>query len=91
MLTQLIEKKAIPFGLFGHILEAGGAAVGKDMASAVGKGKLAPNLYVNAGSASGDPLAMNDGGTSYGMAMLFVIEGDKARYDVKRFTARSDE
>jgi Icc-related predicted phosphoesterase len=90
-LNALIDKKTIPFGLFGHILEAGGSGVAKDLVTVVKPGKASPQLYVNAGSASGDPWSLNDGSTSYGMAMLFIIEGDKARYELKRFSARAEE
>jgi Icc-related predicted phosphoesterase len=84
-LTRLIQKAKIPFGLFGHILEAGGAAVGADLASSVGARKQVNNLYLNAGSLSGDPWALNDGTTSSGMAFVVTINGTKAQYDVKRF------
>lgn len=84
-INRLLEKASVPFGLFGHILEAGGRAVAKDMKTPVPQGKMVSELYLNAGSLSGDPWAMNDGTTSWGMAVLVTISGKNARYEVKRF------
>ena len=88
LINELIDKEKVPFGLFGHILEAGGNAVTKDMKTPVKEGQKSDTLYVNAGSASGDPWSMNDGSTSYGMAMIVIIDGGKASYRVKRFESR---
>ncbi len=90
-LTELIQKAKIPFGIFGHILEAGGAAVGRDLATTVRPSKLSPYLYINAGSLSGDPWAMNDGSTSYGMAFVVTIDGKQAKYETKRMPAPKSE
>ena len=87
-LNKLIDKASIPFGLFGHILEAGGAAVGADMKSTVSQGKLVNSLHINAGSLSGDPWPMNANWTSYGIAVIFSIEGKNAKYEVKKFKAK---
>ncbi len=90
-LTRLLKTANIPFGLFGHILEAGGAVVGKDLATSVGAGKLATSLYVNAGSLSGDPWGLNDGSTSTGLAMIVTIEAQKAKYELKRLKPPAEE
>jgi Icc-related predicted phosphoesterase len=90
-MAKLIVKKNIAVGLFGHILEAGGSAVGKDFSKPIRPGKEVPNLYVNAGSASGDPWAMNDGKTSYGMAMVVTVQGGKASYQIKRYPNRIED
>ncbi|MEM6733439.1 MAG: metallophosphoesterase [Myxococcota bacterium] len=87
-MAELITKKGIPFGVFGHILESGGRAVSSDLKTPVAPEKRTPSLFLNAGSVSGDPWGMNDGSTSYGMAMLVVIDGGKATYEVKRFPSR---
>ena len=84
-INRVIEKASVPFGLFGHILEAGGRAVGKDQKTPVPPGKAVPQLYLNAGSLSGDPWGMNDGTTSWGMAVLVTVSGKNAKYEVKRF------
>ncbi len=87
-MSQLIKKENIPFGIFGHILESGGRAVAGDLATPVAQERASAALYVNAGSISGDPWGMNDGSTSYGMALLVIIDGGKATYEVKRFGSR---
>jgi Icc-related predicted phosphoesterase len=84
-LAELIKEKKIPFGLFGHILEAGGNAVGADLSSPVESDHEVAALYINAGSLSGEPWTMNDGKTSFGMALLLTIKGDKATYQIRRF------
>ena len=89
-LNELIERKGIPFGFFGHILEAGGQAVGEGMSTPVRPDTLVPALYINAGSLSGDPWAMNDGTTSTGMAFVVTIEGNKAKYEVKHFRPKPE-
>jgi hypothetical protein len=88
MQNRLLDKAKIPFGVFGHILEAGGRGVAADMATAVPPGKAVPSLFINAGSISADPWGMLDGKTGWGMAMLLVIDGNQARYEVKRFEQR---
>jgi Icc-related predicted phosphoesterase len=91
-LNELIEKHEIAFGIFGHILEAGGSAVGADFTTPVRPGKWASNLYVNAGTISADPILMNNGSTSTGMALLLTVKGKKAKYSVKQFKpAHEDE
>ncbi len=91
MLSDLIKKKKISFGLFGHILEAGGIGVGGDFATRTGAGKLTPALYVNAGTLSGDPWQMNDGSTGTGMALVVTLDHGKAKYAVQRFTPPEEE
>ncbi len=87
-MTSLLVRAKIPFGLFGHILESGGRAVERDLATPVEPESPSPTLYVNAGSVSGDPWGMNDGSISHGMAMIVVIDEGKATYRVKRFERR---
>lgn len=80
-LTELITRSNIWFGIFGHILEAGGRAT-----SDLAKGtpiKLpmktpVDQLYFNAGSACSTPWPMLDGSTSSGMAAVMVLDGGKA-------------
>jgi hypothetical protein len=82
-LNELIEKNKIPFGVFGHILEAG--ARGTDLS-----GKPLPQkkphkaLYLNQGSANALPWKLNDGTTSYGLAALLTIDGKQGSYEVLR-------
>ena len=89
-MNELMDRKSIPFGFFGHILEAGGMVVGSDMSTPVKANTAVTSLYLNAGSLSGDPWALNDGTTSTGLAFIVTIEGDKARYELKRFKPKAD-
>jgi len=89
-MNELIERKGIAFGFFGHILEAGGAVVGQDMETPIKPNTPSPQLYLNAGSLSGDPWGMNDGSTSNGMAFIVTIEGNSAKYELKRFKPKPE-
>ncbi|MEW5847578.1 MAG: hypothetical protein AB2A00_02150 [Myxococcota bacterium] len=80
MLTDLIERSAIPFGIFGHILEAGGRATSdlkRGTPLKLPVKKPVDKLYFNAGSASASPWAMLDGSQSYGMAAVLSIQDKK--------------
>lgn len=84
LMAELLRDLKIKFGLFGHILEAGGR--GTDLS---GKKKVRPKqwakaLFVNAGSLNPDPWRLLDGKESTGMAMIVEINGKKARYFVER-------
>jgi Icc-related predicted phosphoesterase len=82
-LTDLLKRAKISFGVFGHILEAGGT--GTDLAGhPLPTGKFTSELYVNQGSANPLPWKLNDGSTSYGLAAVLTLDGKKARYDVLR-------
>jgi Icc-related predicted phosphoesterase len=84
-LAYLTEQAAIPFGIFGHILEAGGLAVGKGFAAAVAPSAPSPALYLNAGSISAEPWTMNDGTTSSGLAIVLTLTNGHASYVVRSF------
>ena len=80
-LTELMKKMKVPFGVFGHILEAGGHAT--DLAGKpLPQKKPASALYVNQGSANSLPWKMNDGTTSYGLAAIMTLNGKQASYEV---------
>jgi hypothetical protein len=82
-LRALLKQAQIPFGLFGHILEAGGHATDLD-------GKPLPpqrpfkSLYLDQGSVNPLPWKMNDGTTSYGLAAIFTLQGTQASYEMMR-------
>lgn len=80
--TKAIEKAGIKFGIFGHILEAGGKASDPSGATEIKVGTWAEAMYLNPGSANSLPWRMNNGPTSYGMAALLTFEGAKARYEI---------
>ncbi|MBN2494225.1 MAG: hypothetical protein JXR96_06520 [Deltaproteobacteria bacterium] len=71
-LAGFIREHGLRFGLFSHILEAGGRAVDAGQ-KPVGEGGWHETLFINAGSAN--PLAwqLNDGSTSCGMAVLLRV------------------
>jgi hypothetical protein len=80
-LADLLKRMKVPFGVFGHILEAGGHATdlgGKPLAQK----KLFPALYVDQGSANPLIWKMNDGTTAYGLAAILTVDGKQASYEV---------
>lgn len=88
-LRAVIEELPIRFGLFSHILEAGGRAARSFDERGVVRlpvRRPEPRLYVNAGSASAFPWGMLSGRTSEGMAMVFRL--DKGKATAKRFLLR---
>ena len=80
-ISKLIASNGIGFGIFGHILEAGGRGVDKAGAAVPQKTKV-KQLYVNAGSASAIPWRMRDGSVNRGMAMMLTIDRQGASYEV---------
>ncbi len=82
-LARFIEETGIPFGIFSHILEAGGRA-DDGSGHAVEQGRWSKRLYVNIGSAN--PLAwqLNDGTVSCGMAAVFEFRNGLGRYRLLR-------
>ncbi|MHB8877886.1 MAG: metallophosphoesterase family protein, partial [Myxococcaceae bacterium] len=82
-LTEVIKAAGIPFGVFGHILEAGGKAT--DLGGApLAEKKLHKALYLNPGSANPLPWKLNSGQTSHGLAAVLTVEGKQARYELLR-------
>lgn len=81
-ITDMMLAAKIPFGIFGHILEAGGRATDVEGKVVRAAGKWHPSLIVNAGTANPDPWSMLDKSTSYGMALRVEIEKDRAKYAV---------
>ena len=80
-LSSLMRKYGVRFGIFGHILEAGGRAVNLKQSSIEGE-QWSSSLLVNAGSVSAIPWRLLDGTLSYGMAMLVTIEKGKIKYSL---------
>lgn len=78
---KVVQTAKIPFGIHGHILEAGGKAT--DLAGKpLKEGKPWPQLFLNPGSANPLTWKLNAGGTSYGLAAVMTIDGKKASYTV---------
>jgi len=76
-LNALLTDGGIRFGIFSHILEAGGRAVtdvdGKTPLKLPMK-KGEPRLYMNVGSASSFGWGMNDGTTSRGLGAIVTVD-----------------
>ena len=79
-LAQAIADAKINFGVFGHILEAGGRATDLEGKKAIKPGVSSPALFVNPGPAFADPWGMNDGRTSKGMAAILTLKGGKGEW-----------
>jgi Icc-related predicted phosphoesterase len=84
LMTGFIRDLKIRYGLFGHILEAGGRATDLSGVKKVKQKRWVKALYVNAGSLNPDPWKMLDGSTSRGMGMIVEISDKKARYTVEK-------
>ncbi len=83
-ITDLLKRTNTSFGIFGHILEAGGRGTDLSGKKVRRPKKLFTTLYVNAGTANPDPWPMLDGKTSYGMGLYFELRGKKAMFEVLR-------
>jgi Icc-related predicted phosphoesterase len=88
-LTSFLKAKNVKFGIFGHILEAGGRGIDGGSGKFVPPGEWSKSLHINVGSASGTPWQMNDGTVSTGIAMIFEVSGDKARYQVRKLVQQN--
>jgi Icc-related predicted phosphoesterase len=87
-LADAIAAAKIPFGIFGHILEAGGRATDLSGKKEVKAATLVDALYLNPGSANSLPWRMNTGPESYGMASVVTLVGKKAKYEIIRSPQR---
>lgn len=84
-LARLLRDVPVRFGIFSHILEAGGRAtsdITRQPPIKLPMRKAVSKLYANAGSVSSYPYAMLDKKTSRGMAAVYFID------DTKTGTAR---
>jgi len=82
-MLKLIQERDIRFGLFGHILEAGGrAAADVRLGTPAKPRRRHRRLYVNAGAASSMPWVLLNGKTATGMTMIVTFEPKGARYEV---------
>ena len=79
-LATAIAEAHINFGVFGHILEAGGRATDLEGKKLVKPGQAVPALYVNPGPAFADPWGLNGGGVSHGMAAILTIKNGKGEW-----------
>lgn len=72
-ITDLIQGSKIKWGIFGHILEAGGTVATKFMKRKGAATKKYSSLYFNAGSACNFPMTLNGGRDARGMAAVTRI------------------
>lgn len=87
-LAKVLKESEIPFGIFGHVQEAGGHATDRHGRGEIRPLTSSPELYVNPGPANSLPWRMNAGPESHGMAVILSIENDEARYEVLRSPRR---
>ncbi len=76
-LAALLQQGTIRFGIFGHILEAGGRATADAKTQRplpLPMKRPSPSLFVNVGSASSVGIQMLDRRTSRGMAAIVVVD-----------------
>lgn len=79
LLRDLIREEKVPFGLFSHILEAGGLAYDRGR-KPVREDNPASSLYLNVGSANPMRWTLNSGKVSCGQAAVVRIRGKTASY-----------
>jgi Icc-related predicted phosphoesterase len=85
-LGDLMRRAGIHFGVFGHILEAGGAA--RDLGDRpVAPDTATESLQLNVGQVSSMPWLLNSGTTTRGVAAILTIDGGRARYRFRTLTA----
>jgi hypothetical protein len=80
-LNTVVRPEMAPFGLFGHVYEAGGRATA-DAAGreAVEPGQWSRSLYLNPGAAEAVPYDLQGGGRSRGMGAVIEIGPQGAQY-----------
>jgi Icc-related predicted phosphoesterase len=81
-LADVLARAKVAFGVFGHIVEAGGHATDASGKREIKPGTLSDTLYLNPGSANSAPWRMNVGPESWGMGAILVLEGGKAKYEI---------
>ena len=89
-MAQALAASKIPFGIFGHIVEAGGRATDLPGKKEIKPATLVDSFFLNPGSANSAPWRLNAGAESWGMAALISIEGKKAKYEIIRSKQRED-
>jgi len=82
-MTDMLDFEEVSFGIFGHILEAGGLASNLAGNKRRKQNKWYKSLFINAGAANPDPWPMLNGKTTFGMGAIFELKGSQARYKIK--------
>lgn len=87
-LSDVMAAAKIPFGIFGHILEAGAKATDPSGKKELKAGTWADALYLNPGSSNSLPWRLNTGEATYGTAAVLTLAGPKAKYEIHRAKQR---
>lgn len=91
-LAGFIAEQEVPFGVFGHVYEAGGRATSDVVGQhSVPEGEWSGTLYLNPGAAEAVPYDLQGGGRSRGMGVVLEIGENGARYRVRQLEATSPE
>ena len=83
-INQFMSEHQVNYGIFGHILEAGGRAINPLTGRKVKHNQLADSLWLNAGCATSLETMLHSGIAHVGMAVVVEFTQDKARYWVNR-------
>jgi len=79
-LAEMMKGVPLPFGLFGHVYEAGGHATASDGTTPLLEGVWHDSMYLQAGAAEAVPVPLVGGGRSVGMAHIVEFSGKRCRY-----------
>jgi Icc-related predicted phosphoesterase len=79
-LAGFLREQKVPFGIFSHILEAGGRAVNTD-GKVVKPKAFIENFHLNVGSANPLPWQLNSGKLSCGMGALVKFKDGKGSFE----------
>ena len=84
MITALMKAAKIRYGIFGHILEAGGTLASRSGRAVAQEGKAYKSLMVNVGSACNFPLNLLGKKESRGMAAVVTLSKKTGEATFKR-------
>jgi Icc-related predicted phosphoesterase len=86
-LNRLMQEAEINFGIFSHILEAGGVS-SDAQGKLVPEDKMVERLWLNVGSANPLPWQLNSGAVSCGMAAVVKVQQKRASYKIIKHSCR---
>lgn len=82
-MAAAISESRIRYGIFGHILEAGGRATNEE-GREVAPGQASKALFLNPGLVAARVQKLNAGGSSHGLAAILTLRRTSASYEVLR-------
>jgi Icc-related predicted phosphoesterase len=86
-INAFLKKHKIAFGIFSHIIEAGGRT-DDGQGRALAPGKYADSLWINVGSANPLSWQLNSGRVSCGMGAVVRIKEGKASYNLVQYPCK---